>query len=185
MSRSKTERQAGQRVSDFTTRGASNASSVLATSTGALMKLSRLLLAAVFLPLAACEDLTVPVDPDAAANLTYQLVPSGNPDAPLGILLSWEVPSSGRANSFNVYGRNSTSGQWDLRATTTSTSFHDIGVPQRQYYIGTRDLDGHEIAQSQLLTIDLVASRLPAPQGLTSISLNGAIQLAWSSNAVD
>ena len=149
------------------------------------MKLFRLLLAAV-LPLAACADLTnPPVDPDAAANLTYQLVPSGNPDSPSGVLISWEVPRSGRANSFNVYGRNSTSAQWDLRATTTSTSFHDIGVPQRQYYIGTRDLDGHEIAQSAIVTIDLVASRLPAPQGLTSISLNGAIQLAWSSNAVD
>src|SRR5215510_6452771 len=147
------------------------------------MKLFRLLLAAV-LSLAACADLTdPPVDPDAAANLTYQLVPSGNPDSPSGVLISWEVPRSGRANSFNVYGRNSTSAQWDLRATTTSTSFHDIGVPQRQYYIGTRDLDGHEIAQSAIVTIDLVASRLPAPQGLTSISLNGAIQLAWSSNA--
>lgn len=150
------------------------------------MKLSRLLLAAVVLPLAACSTLTdPPVDPDAAAHLTFQLIPSGNPDSPLGVLLSWEVPSSGRANSFNVYGRNSTSSQWDLRATTTSTSFHDIGVPQRQYYIGTRDLDGQEIAQSQILTIDLVTARLPAPQGLISVSLNGAIQLAWSSNAVD
>jgi hypothetical protein len=150
------------------------------------MKLSRLLLVAVLLPLAACGELTgVPVDPDAAANISYQLVPSGNPDSPLGVLLSWDVPRSGRANSFNVYGRASNSGGWDLRATTTSTSFHDIGVPERQYYIATRDVNGGEIAQSEILTIDLVTERLPAPQGLTSISLNGAIQLAWSSNAVD
>src|SRR5262245_55222016 len=150
------------------------------------MKLSRLLLAAVLLPLAACEDLTgVPSDPDAPTNITYQLIPSGNPDSPLGILLSWEVSRSGRANSFNIYSSNSSSGQWDLRATTTPMSFHDIGIPQRYYYIATRDLDGQEIARSQTLTIDLVTTRLPAPQGLTSVSLNGAIQLAWSSNAVD
>src|SRR5262245_5943936 len=150
------------------------------------MKLSRLLLAAVVVPLAACEDITgLPADPDAPANLSYQLVPSGNPDAPLGVLLSWEVPRSGRANSFNVYGRNSTNGNWDLRATTTSTSFHDVGVPERQYFVATRDLDGQEIAESDIVTIDLVSSRLPAPLGLTSISLNGAVQLSWQSNAVD
>ena len=36
-----------------------------------------------------------------------------------------------------------------------------------------------------IVTIDLFASRLPAPLGLASISLNGAVQLAGSSNAVD
>ena len=85
------------------------------------MKLNRLLLAMV-LPLAACEVSTNPIitDPDAPGNLTYQLIPSGDPDAPLGVLLSWDVPSSGRANAFNVYGRESTGSNWELRATTTS-----------------------------------------------------------------
>jgi len=100
------------------------------------------------------------------------------------VLLTWTVPASGRANSFNIYARSSSNGQWNLRATTTSTTFHDAGVPEAQYYVSTRDANGNEIAQSAIVVIDLQA-RLPAPQGLTSISLNGAIHLAWSSNAVD
>jgi hypothetical protein len=148
------------------------------------MKLNRLLLLAA-LPLAACEIATNPIvtDPDAPANLTYQLIPSGNPNQPLGVLLSWDVPSSGRANSFNVYGRES-GGGWQLRATTTSPTFHDAGTPEAQYYVATRDANGNEIANSNTVTIDL-QDRLPAPQGLGSISLNRAVQLFWSSNAVD
>jgi hypothetical protein len=148
------------------------------------MRLTRLLLAVV-LPLAACEDLTGPAtDPDAPANVTYQLIPSGDPSAPAGVLLTWDVPASGRANSFNVYGRSSSTGQWNLRATTTSPTFHDAGVPEAQYYVSTRDTNGNEIAQSAIVVIDLDA-RLPAPLGLTSTSLNAAIHLRWSSNAVD
>jgi hypothetical protein len=148
------------------------------------MRFTRLLLA-VLVPLAACEDLTSPAsNPDAPANLTYQLIPSGDPTAPAGVLLTWDVPTSGRANSFNVYARTTTTGQWNLRATTTSTTFHDAGVPEAQYYVSTRDANGNEIAQSATITIDLQA-RLPAPAGLTSISLNAAISLKWSSNAVD
>jgi hypothetical protein len=147
------------------------------------MKLGCLLLA-VALPLAACEDLTGPAtNPDAAANVSYELVPSGDPAAPAGVLLTWDVPTSGRANSFNVYGRNATAGPWNLRATTTSPTFHDAGTPQVQYYVSTRDGNGNEIAQSAIVTIDL-SPQLPAPLGLVSISLNAAIQLTWSSNAV-
>ena len=149
------------------------------------MKLNRLLLA-MALPLVACEVSTNPIitDPDAPANLSYQLIPSGDPDEPLGVLLSWDVPSSGRANAFNVYGRQSTSSNWELRATTTSATFHDAGRPEAQYYVATRDANGAEIANSNTVTVDL-RDRLPAPQGLGSISLNGAIQLFWSDNAVD
>jgi hypothetical protein len=148
------------------------------------MKVTRLLLAAL-IPLAACDELTSPnVDPDAPAHVTYQLIPSGDPNAPAGVLLSWDVPSSGRANSFNVYARSSTSAQWLLRATTTSPTFHDAGTPSAQYYVATRDVDGNEIAQSAVVTIDLSA-RLPAPTGLLSTSLNAAIHLRWNSNAVD
>ena len=149
------------------------------------MKLSRLFLIAVA-PLAACESITgLASDPDSPANVSYQLIPSGDPNAPLGVLLSWDLPRSGRANSFNVYGRTQRGAQWDLRATTTSTTFHDAGTPELQYYVSTRDANGNEIAQSEVLTIDLVASRRPAPLGLTSISLNGAIQLMWQPNAVN
>jgi len=149
------------------------------------MKLSRLLLA-MALPLVACEVSTNPIitDPDAPGNLTYQLIPSGNPDEPLGVLLSWDIPSSGRANAFNVYGRESTRSNWELRATTTSATFHDAGQPELQYYVATRDVNGADIANSNTITVDL-GDRLPAPQGLGSISLNGAVQLFWDDNAVD
>jgi hypothetical protein len=151
------------------------------------MKLKRLMMVmlAVLPALAACDSLTGPnANPDAPANLTYELIPSGDPNAPSGVLLTWDLPRSGRANSFNVYARNSSAAQWDLRATTTSPTFHDSGIPEAQYYVSTRDGDGNEIAQSAVLTI-VLGPTLPAPLGLTSISLNAAVHLAWQSNAVD
>ena|SRR5690348_11001316 len=93
------------------------------------MRLARslVLVTALAIPLAAC-DLTdaTGIDPNAPSNLTYQLIPSGDPNAPLGIILSWDVPSSGRAVAFDVYGRATSGAQWELRATTTSPSFHDV-----------------------------------------------------------
>ncbi|HEY4305695.1 MAG TPA: hypothetical protein VGM82_14575 [Gemmatimonadaceae bacterium] len=150
------------------------------------MKFSRLLLLAVALPLAACEIATDPnaANPDAPANLTYQLIPSGNANQPLGVLLAWDIPTSGRANSFNVYGRETSNAAWTLRATTTSPTFHDAGTPEAQYYVATRDQNGTEIANSNTITVDLV-SELPSPTGLGSISLNGAVQLFWDPNAVN
>lgn len=152
------------------------------------MRLSRLsMLVLLAVPLTACEDFMTGLtsDPDAVTSVSYQLLPSGDPNAPLGVVLSWQLPRSGRANSFNVYGRPTRNSQWYLRATTTSTSFHDVGTPEAQYYVSTRDVQGDEIAESDVVTIDLRSSRLPAPLGLTSISMNGAIQLLWQSNAVD
>jgi hypothetical protein len=152
------------------------------------MKLNRLSLFVASLglcTLAACDPITDPlISPDAPANVTYELVPSGDPNAPAGVLLTWDIPSSGRAISFNVYGRDASASDWQLRATTTSPTFHDAGIPQAQYYVSTRDANGNEIAQSSVITIDL-GPRLPAPEGLASISLDGAIHLTWKSNAVD
>jgi len=148
------------------------------------MRLSRLAVAAL-VALAACEDLVGPGgDPDAPANLTYQLTPSGDPTAPLAVLLVWDIPRSGRAASFNVYGRTGPGGQWQLRATTTSPTFHDAGVPDLEYYVAARDDQGDEMGRSNTVSIDLHAT-VPAPLGLRTISLNTAIQLAWNSNAVD
>ena len=49
--------------------------------------------------LGACNgDLLAPLDPDSPSNLTYQLIPSGDPDVPLGVLLTWDAPRSGRAH---------------------------------------------------------------------------------------
>jgi hypothetical protein len=150
------------------------------------MRLDRpfLLVVALVVPLTACELANATgVDPNAPSNLTYQLIPSGDPNAPLGVILSWNVPSSGRAVAFDVFGRASTNGDWALRATTTSPSFHDV-YPEVQYYVVANDEQGDPLGQTPTITVDL-HSVLPTPAGLRSISLNGAIQLAWSSNAVE
>jgi hypothetical protein len=149
------------------------------------MRLARTLaLAGAFaVPLAGC-DLTnaMGIDPNAPTNLTYQLIPSGDPNSPLGIILSWDAPSSGQAVAFDVFGRASTSAQWELRATTTSPSFHDV-IPELQYYVVANDQQGSFLGQTAPITVDF-QSELPAPLGLRSITLNAAIQLAWSDNAV-
>jgi hypothetical protein len=150
------------------------------------MRLLRsILLLPVPLLLAACElgDITG-VDPDSPSNLTYQLIPSGDPNAPLGVLLSWDPPASGRALTYDVYGRSASQSAWGRRATTTSPSFHDAGAPQAQYYVLAMDGQGNALGQSEVVTIT-AGSALPAPAGLVSVSLNAAIQLRWSSNAVD
>lgn len=153
------------------------------------MKVVRSFVFTALLPVAAlfvagCDAITgLGGDPDAPRNLAYQLIPSGDPNAPLGVLLTWEVPSSGQATAFNVYGRTG-GNSWQLRATTTSPTFHDAGTPETQYYVATRDDQGDDIGSSNIVTIDL-QSRLPAPTGLGSVSLNAAVQLFWSSNAVD
>ena len=150
------------------------------------MRLDRsfLLALASVIPLAACDitDATG-IDPNAPTNLTYQLIPSGDPNVPLGVILSWDAPSSGRAIAFDIYGRVSSSSDWQLRATTTSPSFHDL-YPELQYYVVANDADGNPLGETSVITIDR-QSELPAPLGLRSISLNGAVQLAWSSNAID
>src|SRR5690349_18137922 len=144
---------------------------------------STLLVLAMVAPLAACDltDITG-VDPDTPSGLTYQLLPSGDPNVPLGVILSWAAPRSGLAATYDIYSR-AYQGNWELRATTTSTSFHDV-YPEYQYYVVANDVDGNQLGQTPTITIDL-QSQLPAPTGLHSISLNGAIQLDWSSNAVD
>lgn len=133
---------------------------------------------------AACDvNTAVPVNPDAPSALTYVLEPSGDPNAPLGVLLSWTPPSSGYATSYDVYGRNTTNGQWLHRGTTTSPTFHDAGDPQLQYYVQARDYNGNPMGSSDPVTIS--ATRPATPLGLTSISLNHAVQLVWQGNAVN
>src|SRR5438874_1073827 len=148
---------------------------------GACMKRAVVLLVVA---LAGCEvnGATGPTDPTAPTNLSFQLQPSGDPNLPLGVLLTWIAPSNGRAASYDVYGRSANTG-WLLRATTTSTSFHDTGTPQSQYYVVALDDQSAQMGQSSTITVDLT-TRLPNPQSLTSITLNSAIQLSWSDNAV-
>lgn len=144
---------------------------------------STVLALALVAPLAACDLASITgVDPDAPSALTYQLLPSGNPNVPLGVILTWQAPRSGAAATFDVYGR-ANQGAWTLRATTTSTSFHD-NYPDYQYYVIANDENGNALGQTATITVDL-QSQLPPPAGLTSISLNTAVQLEWSSNSFD
>jgi hypothetical protein len=130
----------------------------------------------------AVADANAPVDASAPTNLTFQLQPSGDPSTPDGVILTWNPPSDGLALTYTVFGRSNNTG-WTLRATTTSPSFHDEGIPQTQYYVVAQNEQGQDMGTSNTVIIDLTA-RLQAPASLTSTSLNGAIQLAWSDNAV-
>jgi hypothetical protein len=152
------------------------------------MRLARLLLAGVLAStLVACESLQDALGPGSdtdPTDLTYRVIPSGDPDVPSGVLLTWSLPRSTRVVSFDVYARNSTGASWTLRATTTSPSFHDAGIPQLQYYVASIDDAGIEMGRSERITVE-DRSHLPAPTGLRTTSLNRAVHLAWSSNAHD
>jgi hypothetical protein len=134
----------------------------------------------------ACETagIEAPTDPDEPTDLVYQLVPSGDPEEPAGIMLYWNPPRSGRAVSYDVYARSSRSGEFGLRATTTSPSFHDAGFPQLQYFVEATDEDGLVLGSTDAIEVD-ERNRLPAPMDLTSVTLNGAVQLQWDQNAVE
>jgi hypothetical protein len=133
----------------------------------------------------ACETgIQAPSDPDEPTDLVYQLVPSGDPEEPAGIMLYWNPPRSGRAVSYDVYARSSRSGEFNLRATTTSPSFHDAGFPQLQYFVEAQDEEGVVLGSTDAIEVD-ERNRLPAPLGITSVTLNGAVQLQWDQNAVE
>jgi len=114
--------------------------------------------------------------------LSYQLVPSGFPDSPDGVLLTWDDVADSYTSAYVVYSRNSASGEWNRRAETTSPTFSDAGYPAYAYYVATRDESGHESAPSAAVTID-VRLRLPAPANLNAISLDRAVQTSWASNS--
>lgn len=137
----------------------------------------------LFLVAAACDaGVTAPADPDAPTDLTYQLIPSGDPLAPLGIVLEWTPPRSGRALTYDVYSRFSSDDEFGLRATTTSPSFHDSGLPQLEYYVQALDQDDQALGESDVVTVD-ERNRLPAPRTLVSVTLNRGVELSWDPNA--
>jgi hypothetical protein len=142
----------------------------------------RLVLATALLSIAACTDVTTQPRGDSLptpTGLTYELVPSGFPDSPDGVLLSWDEVDDPRVAAYVVYS-SASDGHWQRRAETTSPTFHDAGYPASAYYVATRDDNGNESAGSASVTID-VRLRMPAPTGLTSVSLYRAAQLSWSS----
>jgi hypothetical protein len=137
-----------------------------------------------FVLLAACNDyVTNGYGPLVAppSNLTYQVEPSGTPDAPAGVLLHWDFDNDPNLAVWHVYSRGSTTDPYRLRGTTTSNSFHDEGIPHLQYYVTAEDVDGRETGPSNVVTVDERLA-LEKPSTLTSTTLNGAIALTWSDN---
>ncbi len=146
--------------------------------------MSRLCTAVLMLALAGCTQTVVGPQPapDAPTSLSYRLVPSGNPNAPQGILLHWSPPPVREAAYYVVYSRGSTGGRWLRRAETSSTSFHDVGAPHLQYYVSAVGHDGYEGSGSGIITVD-ERNRLPPPSSISSISLDRAVQLSWPANS--
>jgi hypothetical protein len=135
--------------------------------------------------LAGCNTTTFVGTPGVLpppANVGYVLEPSGDPARPAGILLLWDDISDPALVSYRVYSRGSTTGSFGLRGETTSNTFHDNGVPHLQYYVTAVDVNGNESNPSNRITVD-ERLQLEAPSTLSSISLNGAIELDWSDNA--
>jgi hypothetical protein len=129
---------------------------------------------------AACKDTNGVGLIAAPQNLTYMVEASGDPNAPSGILLSWDAVAASDLAVYRVYSRPGTSGNYDLRGETTSTTFHDSGIPDLDYAVAAVSTNGDESALAEVRVDERL--RLQAPNALTSTSLNGAIALAWSDN---
>jgi hypothetical protein len=130
----------------------------------------------------ACGDSTDPRSVEKPANLTYELEASGDPLDPAGVLLRWDPVQATDLDVYNVYSRVSTSGQFALRASTTSTTFHDVGEPELEYYVTARYRDAVESQASNTIFVD-ERLRLERPGNLSSVSLNQAVHLSWDDNA--
>ncbi len=144
------------------------------------MKKAVYLLGAIMLGATACSDSTAPID--RPENLWYQLEPSGDPLRPQGVILRWDPVVDAKLEVYNVYGRLEGSNQFDLRGSTTSPSFHDDGEPDLEYQVSAVNTDGEESAFSEPVLID-ERLRLEAPASIWSVSLDGAILVAWADNA--
>ncbi len=129
---------------------------------------------------AACRESTAPgiARPE---NLTYDLQPSGDPAEPAGILLRWDAVTDPGLEVYRVFSRPGQSGAFGLRASTTSTTFHDRGRPDLEYFVVAVNSDGRESAESDHVIVD-ERLRLQAPNSLSSITLSRAIHLLWSDN---
>lgn len=145
----------------------------------------RVLVSLALVAIVACQPTVVGPGgnaPSTPANLSYELEPSGDPSRPLGILLIWDDVTDANLASYRVYSRASTSGSFNLRGETSSNTFHDNGVPNLEYYVTAVADNGDESGGSNVITVDQ-RLQLVAPTWLSSISLNGAIHLAWDDTA--
>jgi len=114
----------------------------------------------------------------APSVISYRVEPSGDPDAPLGLTLEWEDDGDPDLAVWHVYSRASTGVEFGLRGSTTSPSFHDVGIPHLEYYVTAEDLDGGESAPSPIVVVDERLA-LGAPGSIVPTSLDGAIALVW------
>ena len=94
-------------------------------------------------------------DLPAPTNLSYTVTPGGPAAAPTATLLQWDLPTSSAVVIWNVYSRTSTSAAFGLRGTTTSTSFHDRGGPELEYYVTALDEGGLESPGSNIAAWDV------------------------------
>lgn len=136
--------------------------------------------AAALLGIAGCDRVTEP-GIEAPTNLVYELEPSGDPESPAGVILSWDPVSNPRLAVYRVYSRGQDGAAFDLRGETTSPTFHDAGIPDLDYYVVGVDTEGNEGAPSEAVRVD-ERLRLAQPAWLKSITLNRAIHLYWSDN---
>lgn len=116
--------------------------------------------------------------PSTPANLSYELEPSGDPNRPMGILLFWDGVTDANLSSYRIYSRASSSGTFGVRGETSSNTFHDNGIPHVEYFVTAVNDNGEESGGSNSIIVD-ERLQLDEPTWLTSISLNGAIHLAW------
>ena len=134
------------------------------------------------LVITGCDRATGP-ESEAPANLAFRVQPSGDPNKPSGVLLTWDQVTREDLESYRVYSRPASGSPFDRRASTTSATFHDYGTPDYEYYVTAVYRSGRESARSNTVRVSDANLRLPAPATLRSISLNSAIHLSWADNA--
>lgn len=130
--------------------------------------------------LPACDGVLGP-DVEAPTNLTYRIEPSGVPDEPAAVVLFWDEVSDPQLEVYRVYSRADLNASFDLRASTTSTTFHDAGQPDLEYYVTAVLVGGDESEPSNTVLVD-ERLRLESPEWLRSTSLDRAIHVWWSDN---
>jgi sec-independent protein translocase protein TatC len=117
----------------------------------------------------------------APTNFFYELEPSGDPAAPMGILLFWDHITSDALGAYRIYSRPDFNTDFGLRGETTSNTFHDNGPPHLEYFVVPVDFGGVEgVASPSVIMEEFL--RLQSPAWLEGTSLDEAIYLVWSDN---
>ena len=147
-----------------------------------------MLLVAIVLVIAGCDPELL-LNGDSAAvspptSLNYTVEPSGTPAAPSGLVLRWNDDGDPDLAVWHVYSRGSRGDNFGLRGSTTSNSFHDVGIPHLEYYVTAEAVDGSESDPSPIVVVDERLA-LPAPVQLLPTSLDGAVALVWDDNAFE